>query len=378
MKIQQWSSTPENLGSQVTNGCDADAVFVFGGNDALLCKSVWPTLRQAFPKAYILGCSTAGEILDTQIQDDSLAITSVDFSNSWAKGFSIRLEKNETSYAAGRRLAAKLPQEDLQHAFVLSDGLLVNGSKLVRGLTEVLPDHVTLTGGLSANGSRFEQTLVLCDGPPESGQLAILGLYGADLHISMGSFGGWDTFGPLRLVTRSNENKLYELDGKPALELYKTYLGEQAEHLPASALLYPLAVRETPETTPLVRTILGVQENPSHMTFAGDIPEGWYAQLMKANFDRLIDGASCAAERCLFDEHCPRAELALLISCVGRRLVLKQRAEEEIEAVRERLGPGIALTGFYSYGEISPFSPSVKCELHNQTMTITTFSERSD
>jgi hypothetical protein len=60
---------------------------------------------------------------------------------------------------------------------------------------------------------------------------------------------------------------------------------------------------------------------------------------------------------------------------VGRRLVLRQRIEEEVEAVREVLGGAPVMTGFYSYGEISPLNPSARCALHNQTMTVTTLTE---
>jgi len=109
------------------------------------------------------------------------------------------------------------------------------------------------------------------------------------------------------------------------------------------------------------------------MTFAGDIPEGAYAKLMRANFDRLIDGAYGAAEKTLKPDSTP--QLAILVSCVGRRLVLGQRIEEEVEAVEEVLGSKTTLAGFYSYGEICPLQDEVDCTLHNQTMTITTFNE---
>ena len=111
------------------------------------------------------------------------------------------------------------------------------------------------------------------------------------------------------------------------------------------------------------------------MTFAGDIPVGGYVRLMTANFERLIDGAAGAAKACHQGLASSTPDLAVLISCVGRKLVLKQRIEEEVEAVRDVLGEQAVLTGFYSYGEISPFTRNAKCELHNQTMTITTFSE---
>ena len=111
------------------------------------------------------------------------------------------------------------------------------------------------------------------------------------------------------------------------------------------------------------------------MTFAGNMPEGAYARLMKANFERLIDAAAGAAETCLdaFDKTPP--QLALLVSCVGRRIVLGQRIEEEIESVRDGFGKDTALAGFYSYGEISPLGLAAGCELYNQTMTITAFRE---
>jgi hypothetical protein len=140
-------------------------------------------------------------------------------------------------------------------------------------------------------------------------------------------------------------------------------------------LLFPLCIRSDRANRGVVRTILSVSDADNSMTFAGDIVEGSFAQLMRANFDRLIDGASDAA-RVSAGAIADRApDLALLISCVGRKMVLKQRVEEEVEGVRDIVGPATTLAGFYSYGEISPFTPGAKCELHNQTMTITTLAE---
>jgi hypothetical protein len=234
---------------------------------------------------------------------------------------------------------------------------------------------VAVTGGLAGDGERFQQTIVSCDGQTVDGAVAVVGFYGDRLRIGYGSMGGWDAFGPERLVTRSDGNILYELDGGSALELYKSYLGPHAKGLPSSGLLFPLSLRGDPGSPRLVRTILGVDEMQGSLIFAGDIPEGGYAQLMKANVDRLIDGAHGAAGAChdALGQNAP--DLAVLISCVGRKLVMKQRVEEEVESVRDVLGAAARLTGFYSYGEIAPFLTSAKCELHNQTMTITTFAE---
>src|SRR6185369_14956603 len=267
-------------------------------------------------------------------------------------------------------------EERLTHVLVLTDGLKVNGSEFVAGLMKHLPEGITMTGGLAGDGARFGETLVFRDDVPATNSVAAIGLYGSRLKVGFGSMGGWDSFGPDRLITRSKANVLYELDGQSALGLYKQYLGEHAQGLPATGLLFPLSIRTQTGETPVVRTILSVDEAAQSMTFAGDVPEGAYARLMKANFDRLIDGAAGAARTSYQAIGSGNAELAILISCVGRKLVLKQRVEEEVEAVRDVLGASVALAGFYSYGEISPFTPGAKCELHNQTMTITALSEQ--
>jgi hypothetical protein len=355
-------------------GASAQLVLLFG-SPACLRHTEWPDdIRRAYPNAHRLGCSTAGEIYGTEVTDETLVATAIAFEHTRLQGASLKLGEVSSSFQAGERLANFLPRESLVHVLVISDGQDVNGSELVAGLTQHLPANVTLTGGLAGDGDRFQETLVLWDGPPESNTIAVIGLYGDRIKVGFGSMGGWDAFGPERLVTRSAGNILYELDEQPALALYKKYLGEYARDLPASGLLFPLSLR-TGAGESVVRTILGINEAEHSLTFAGDMPQGGHARLMKANFDRLIDGAVGAAQTSFEAIGNTAPELALLISCVGRKLVLKQRIEEEVEGVREVLGRETVLAGFYSYGEISPFNPSARCELHNQTMTITTLSE---
>jgi len=358
-----------------TFGIKAQLVFSFGATSILKDGKLMKEVKSKYPNAITFGCSTSGEIYDTQVTDESLVITAIQFEHTEIAGAQISLEQTQDSFDAGKQLAEKLNHNGLSHVIVLSDGLAVNGSNLVRGLTKYLPDHVTITGGLAGDGANFNETFVVWNDKIEKNAITVLGLYGNRIKIGFGSLGGWDPFGPQRLITRSKNNILYELDGFSALELYKKYLGEHAKDLPASGLLFPLCLRINTDDVGVVRTILAVNEKENSLTFAGDVPEGAYAQLMKANFDRLIDGATGAAQTSFRAIGSKTPELAILISCVGRKLVLKQRIEEEIEGVRDVLGDSAVLTGFYSYGEISPFTPNAKCELHNQTMTITTFLE---
>lgn len=379
MKIEQRRWTEEQgwfpeLGSKINE--ESQLVLLFGATQLLREQNFFNEIQRSYPKAHLFGCSTAGEIKDTQITDNSLVLTSVCFEWTQIQGASIQLSKSINSLQAGELLAKSLEKEGLAHILVLSDGIHVNGSDLVKGLTNKLPQNVTVTGGLAGDGERFQETLVFWDGKPESNTISALAFYGNRLKVGYGSLGGWDPFGPERLITRSIGNILYEFDGKSALEVYKKYLGEHAAGLPATGLLFPLSLRTGEGDCGVVRTILSVNENEQSMTFAGDVPEGSFARLMKANFDRLIDGAVDAAKTSFKAIGSFSPDLAILISCVGRKMLLKQRTEEEVEGVRDILGEKTVLTGFYSYGEISPFAPSTRCELHNQTMTITAFAEK--
>jgi hypothetical protein len=352
----------------------AQFVLVFGSREVLKDKIRFDEIREFYPNAEILLGSTAGEIQDINVSDESIVCTAVKFDKTKLQTSQINIGEVPNSFSAGKKLADDLPKEDLIHVIVLSDGLKVNGTQLAAGLNKNLPENVSVTGGLAGDGADFCTTLVGLNEVPSSGTIAAVGLYGSSLRVGYGSVGGWDSFGPERLITKSKDNVLYELDDESALDLYKKYLGEQAAGLPATGLLFPLSIR-TKKGKSLVRTILAVDEETKSMTFAGDMPEGSFARLMKANFDRLVDGASSAAEDS-YEKINSNPDLAILISCVGRKLVLGQRIEEEVEGVKDILGENATITGFYSYGEISPFVDSMNCQLHNQTMTVTTFTEK--
>lgn len=350
-------------------------VMVFAAPEYMDAPAPIAELRAAYPQSCLIGCSTAGEIAGPLVSDASLSVAVLRFEHSRIRAVSAEIRHAADSRSAAQQLAGRLDKEGLRAVFVLSDGLNVNGSELVKGLNGALPPDVIVTGGLAGDGDRFRRTWVLCDGRAQSGIIIAVGLYGERLRIAHGSRGGWDTFGLERRVTRSCGNILYELDGKPALELYKEYLGERASGLPATGLLFPLSIRQGPDDAhQVVRTILGIDEANQALIFAGDIPQGYLAQLMRANFDRLVNGASTAADHARGDADGDGPVLAVAISCVGRRLVLGERVEEETEVTLENLPSGAQQIGFYSYGEISPCA-SGSCDLHNQTMTLTTFAE---
>ncbi len=379
MKTEQHIFSEAGGWSPVTGqgpGSRAQLVFLFGNRELLKTHVHYDYIRTLYPAARIVGCSTSGEICQEQVFDNRIVCTAVWFEKSIIRIAEEQINSMDDSFLVGEKLAAKLDAADLVHVMVLSEGLTINGSELTKGLNHQLGNRIPVTGGLAGDQASFSETVIVCDHPGRKNMVLAIGFYGQHLKVGYGSMGGWDSFGVDREVTRSKGNILYELDGQPALELYKRYLGKHADHLPASALLFPLNLKIREVDTSVVRTVLSVNESDGSMIFAGDIPQGEYVRLMKANFDRLIDGANDAAEMSKTSLREAEPDLAILISCVGRKLVLKQRVEEELEVIREVFGAHTTMTGFYSYGEICPLRPfEQRCELHNQTMTITVFKE---
>ncbi len=355
-----------------------DLILYFGATEILQAPDPVPVreLRAAHPGAVCAGCSTAGEIHGDRVCDGTFTALLISFARTPVRAACVHVTSAADSDAAGAMLGRELASPDLRHVFVLSDGLLVNGSRLTASLRAHLPAGVQATGGLAGDGPRFHHTVVGLGATLGPGRVVAVGLYGDAIRVSYGSAGGWEPFGPKRLITKATDNVLHELDNLPALPLYKRYLGERSSGLPAAGLLFPLQLLpHSGANTGLVRTILATDEETQSLTFAGDMPVGHFCRLMKAGADTLVEGASTAAGQALTAANGPRA--VLLVSCVGRKLVLGQRIEEEVEAVLARLGANVCATGFYSYGEISPAGLTHGCELHNQTMTLTVLDEVS-
>ncbi|RXP45150.1 histidine kinase [Lutibacter sp. HS1-25] len=360
--------------SQSLDDDKAQLVLCFGSKTMLEDKDIYSTVKTKFPAAQISICSTAGEIYQDNVYSDSLVAVAISFDKTKMEAKTININDFDTSYNAGIGLVKKIPKENLAYLMVLSDGSLVNGSELVKGLSTQVNEDVLITGGLAGDGANFESTLLGLNKQPKEGEIIAIGFYGDNLNVEHGSQGGWDIFGLEKRITKSTDNVLFELEGQNALELYKKYLGPESKNLPGAALLYPLSVVIPGASKPIVRTILSINEEEKSMTFAGDVPVGSQVRFMKSNFTKLTNAASEAASKTSVNRK-NQPDLAILISCVGRKLVLGEKIDEEVKAVSNSFNNETILAGFYSYGEISPFNEGGDCQLHNQTMTITSFYE---
>jgi hypothetical protein len=361
--------------SETLDPLKTSLVLGFGEKDILANENIYQLLKDKYSNAAIVLCSTSGEIYNDTVLDNTVSVSAIEFEKTTVQSVSVNIEDFANSYDAGEALVQQLSMDGLAYIMIISDGAKVNGSELVRGINAVVKNKVPITGGLAGDAARFQSTLVGLNGPAVSGKIVGVGFYGEHFKVSHGSMGGWDMFGPERTITKSIANSVYEIDDKDAIELYKIYLGKYADELPGSALLFPLSVTLPDTDEPVVRTILSIDYDKKAMVFAGDVPVGAKVRFMKANFDKLVDAAAQAGNYEVAMNKELKPKLALLISCVGRKLILDNRVEEEVMAVNEVFGDSTLLTGFYSYGEISPFTQNTQCQLHNQTMTITTFDE---
>ncbi|WP_299150081.1 FIST N-terminal domain-containing protein [uncultured Dokdonia sp.] len=367
-KDKEWQYLSENVSLK------SPLVLVFGNRYLLEDAAIYEEVRSLFPDGHLIFGSSSGEIVAGAVNDEHITITAIEFEKT---RFEVQttsiIEAHNDSEQAGRTVVDKLSKEGLKHIFVISEGSSVNGSALTKGMQEAVPE-VLITGGLCGDDARFERTLASYNQQPKEGEIIVIGFYGETFEASFSIYGGWTPFGPERLITKSEGNVLYEIDGKPALDLYKRYLGDKAAELPGSALIYPLNVKSQENEQSFVRTILNIDEEQNAMILAGDVPEKATVQLMMTNMDNIAIASETAASRAMEGRKTP-PELALLISCIGRKLVLDQRVEEEVEEVMSVIGNDTTIAGMYSYGEIAPFYGEQSCKLHNQTMTITLISE---
>ena len=385
MHIEQgyWQPAKGFLTQNLSLHDKAQLVIYFGDKSHLEGKTFYDDLKKSYPKAHIVGCSTGGEILHSEVGDDQCVFSAMAFDHTQVRTVVSPIDSKD-SYKVGEYLGKSLSgHPDLVSIFILSDGINVNGSELVRGVNGALgkDSGVVVTGGLAGDGDRFQSTLVGCDDYAKGEQVVAVGFYGKKIKVKTGTQGGWKSFGPRRMITKSDHNVVYTIDDQPALDVYKKYLGEESKNLPGSALYYPLLVYGGDEKDGVIRTILSLNEEDKSMVFAGEMPQGWNCQFMWGKFDDLIDSAALSGAHAKGPGN--NQSLSFMISCIGRKLLMGQHIIGEVESAVQALGENNAHMGFYSYGEIAPGSVGQgaclntcgESLLHNQTMTITTLWE---
>ena len=364
----------ELITSKAFDPIETNLVLAFGQRTLLEKITPYSSINKLYPNADVIICSSSGQISNQCTVADEVVVTAINFDKTYIKTASIDILSNDSIADLGKIIKNTLLQDNLKSILILSEGTYINGTELINELIQQTEFKIPIYGGLAGDEFSFEKTIVGLNADASAGKIVVVGFYGEHIHFGYSTKGGWSDFGPEREVTVSDKNVLYKIGDRYALDLYKEYLGKYADELPGSSLYFPLSMKETENSPSVVRTILSIDEEKKSMTFAGNIPEGSFVRLLKGNIDKLIDASSTAALD-IQKKTDQQNQLVFLISCVGRRIVLGDRVEEELEVVREVFGKNTLLCGFYSYGEISPMKNDFACDLHNQTMTITTIFE---
>ena len=333
-------------------------------------------LIKLFPYSHFSGASGAGEICGDEITDDEMVINIIKFSNgNDFKQFEISLATPCDSVKTGAEIAQLLNEFNATGAVLFSDGLNVDGALIVDSINRNLKNPVQIIGGLAGDGVDFKETYVLNDQKIQSHKLTIIAFKNS-IKLATIAHGGWERFGLKYTITKSVANVVYEIDHKPALDFYKEYLGKEADKLPASGLHFPLMVfPKSDNDEAVVRTLLAVDHVQKSLTFAGSILQGSVIDIMKSTSKSLIHSTDLNSEYLNFAlgdnkifNKPDQLLFSLIISCVGRRLTLGIKTEEELLGFKDMKSKNIFQSGFYSYGEISS-NEKKTCSFHNQTLT---------
>jgi hypothetical protein len=379
MKSFVIQNTAENFldGIARASATDPTFVFVFADRDFFLNPSFVEALKKDLSNAVTIGCSTSGEIGGSRAAKETVVFAGARLEKSKVRVTSAAVSRLSASGNAGREIASSLLSPELKHVLVFAPGTNMDGGVLVEELRRKLDDGIGITGGLAGDRIDFRQTYTYLNGEVYMDRAVAIGFYGDSMHFGCGSDGGWRAFGPARRVTRAEGTVLYELDGKPALQLYREYLGDKAKDLPSSGLSYPFAImNEKRDRTGIIRSALDIDHEKGALILAASVPCGALVCLMHADRNSLTEGAVLAARRALQMNGNPSpGGLVIPISCIARWLVMADDIEDETEALSEVFGSKMAMGGFYSYGEIAPALATGKAEFHNQTMTITYMTE---
>jgi hypothetical protein len=364
----QWldclSPKPDNL---------ANLVWVISAKSLVHINDIsYKVLSNIYPNAHIVISTSAGEIYSDLVYEHSICVNVITFDKATIRTVSKTIDRHNQEDIA-QQLTQELLADDLQFVFILSDGLITNGHALLAGVNKVLPKNVHASGGMSGDDGLFKETLIGLNQAPKPNQLVIIGFYGKTLKVSSSAESGKNPFGKKRKITQSKENIIYTIDNEPALELYKRYLGDLSKDLPASGLSYPLQVQDKDNNRWLIRSLLDVDWQNGSITLAGNVPANSELYLMHANNQNLVEGASTAIKRCI-ESFNDQPQLAIVVSCVGRKNAMKKWIEDELTPIRNEIGD-TQMIGFYSYGEFASHQTHQECQLFNETLCVTILKE---
>ena len=375
MKITNYYFNEQGVSNKELDLHKEDSlILIFGNNMEIFQKVV-----EQFNSKNILGCSSSGEIVEDQLLEEGLSVTVLEFKDTKVKTSLVHFKDYDDSYNAGVEVMKNLNAEKLKGILVFSEGLNINGSKLVEGMESLNLNNSVIGGGTAGDYLKFNETWVYYNNKKYNNAIVAVGLYGENLNISFGSASGITALGVEKKITSSSKNVLYTIDDKRALDVYKEWFkGFGIEDIEGLLLQCPIEISKNfNQEEGLVRTPIAYNEEEGSVTFTGEIPEGKFLRMMRADVEKMIEASHSAVKSSMekLNKEKESNVLNLMVSCAGRKALLGTETEDElIEANQITEDANSKQIGFYSYGEFT--NVNNKSEFVNQTMTVISIEEK--
>jgi hypothetical protein len=335
-------------------------------------------VRSITGQAKIVGCTTSGEITNYGRQTESTVVlcmkTDTEIYTSFNEG--IKTNGQKTGEELSEKLIKGFSESVKGTMMILPDGLAGNLSPLVRGIYDTSGANVRLVGGSAGDDFQFKSTYqIFNDKVTSDGVCGIL--FPPEIKIGIGIKHGWSPIGELMVVTKSEGNILYELNNRPALDVYFEALNKPADNVTQMYLT------EVSETSPIGIVEVGGKHLIRHLyaptpergiACFGDIPQESIVSIMSGDKTTLIKSAEEASLEAISAIGGRNVKAVIVFDCVSRVFILKEKVNEEIEAIKKVLGRDIPIFGFYTYGEIGAFEGG-QPTFHNKTIIVCTIAE---
>ncbi len=334
-------------------------------------------ITEAVGTPKLAGCTTDGEISTGGFSTGSVVLGGV-VSDTITFEVASTSSIGAGSENAGRRLAQQLPRA-AAHVQIFSDGLTGNGCAILRGMESVFGPQVPISGGAAGDARAMKQTWQFIGSRVLTDSVTAIAFSG-NVQVGTGVRSGWFPAGVPKTVTRAAGNVVYEMEGEPALAVYRRYLGPLADKLPAVGIQFPFGIVDEVGSlgeSPILRAPMAINETDGSVTFAGEIPQGSTIGLTTGgSATSLLDASADAARRAMDALGGVSPSMIFFYSCMARKILLGTRTGEETERISNVVGRHVPIIGFYTYGEYCPNVSGNECKLHNETATVTVVGTR--
>lgn len=328
-------------------------------------------INRVFPGLDLIGCTTDGEVSSVLgFQQDSLTLMLFAVDGDRIQiGVGVGLGVKDNPLLAAEK-AVSIATQKLDKpvklciplpASYIADGSTTSGEDILRGLKAVLGENLPIVGGTAGDQFRFQKTYQFYRTDVLTDALPILLLAG-DVHCSFGVDCGWQPIGNRSVVTKSQGNIVYEIDGKPAIEFYHKYLGDRAPNAE-----HPLAVYIEDSDRYYMRVPNKTDLEIGSIHFLAEVPQQSMIRMTSISRDEVIGAAKTAWQIAFNDYPGKEPQAVLIFSCCCRRWLLGTRTQEEYQLIQSSFREKVPTCGFYTYGEFAPLALAGESYFHQET-----------